>query len=358
MKIMLWVLVLMLSTTAMAQNFMPLTEADISRLAIVFAPVTAPDRQSGSRFPATVVNSPDTLSVLTAPYAGVIDKWHVIPGERVASGAIIASVRSQPILDIQHQWLDAIGELEQAEFIKHRDEELFQQGIVSEQRAQQSRRGFQQAQIAVNSHVDKLRRGNFSDADLRKLQDYSTEPGVYSLHASADGILSHRALVVGDYVSAFNEVASLQVSDKLWLSMKIPARLATGLESGHPLTIAGSGEPLTLRQKDLVVDETTQTVELLAEFVSAVTYLPGQILSVVISPLQSGVLVPADAVIHSGNETIVFVQSGEGVQARTLRLLPAGNNYIAHAGIANGEYVVIQGAAILKGMQLGLGSTE
>lgn len=348
----------LVSSSLTAQEFIPLSEDDVYRLAIIFAPVTTADRQSGSRFPATVVNSPDATSVVTAPYAGVLESWHVIPGEPVESGSLLASVRSQEILDIQNQWLDAVSELAQAEFVRRRDEELYQQGIVSEQRVQQSLREFQQAQIAVNSYAGRLSRANFTEEDLQALQGSSQRLGIYTLEAPHSGVVSHRALVVGEYVAAFNEVASLQISDRPWLSVQVPARLAVGLKPGHPLTLAGSGEFLELKQKDLLIDETTQTIELLAEFTTPVSYLPGQILSVVITPVESGVLIPADAVIHNGDETVVFVQANQGVQARALQLDPAGNNYIARSGISAGEFVVIQGASVLKGIQLGLGSTE
>ena len=69
-------------------------------------------------------------------------------------------------------------------------------------------------------------------------------------------------------------------------------------------------------------------------------------------------LVPAAAVTHSGSDTTVYVRHADGVEARPISLLPLGNHYLATEGIAPGEELVIEGAALLKGIQIGLGSGE
>jgi len=70
------------------------------------------------------------------------------------------------------------------------------------------------------------------------------------------------------------------------------------------------------------------------------------------------VLVPASAVVHTGDETSVFVRTATGVEIRQLELRPVGSHYRAQHGISVGEELVVSGAALLKGMQLGLGGGE
>jgi len=107
-----------------------------------------------------------------------------------------------------------------------------------------------------------------------------------------------------------------------------------------------------------VVDEDTQTTEVLAVFDAESNYRPGQILTLIVPAATSGVLVPADAVVHSGNTRTVYVQNATGVQVRGLQLEPAGENYLARGGIRAGARVVITGTAAIKGMQLGVGRSE
>ncbi len=354
----LFLLSVFIVSSAHGQELIELSDEDLARLAIIFAPVTEIDRQSGSRFPATVTVSPESASVLLAPYSGTVVRWHESTGAMLDSGAVLATIRSQDVLEIQNQWLDAASQLVQAEFEKTRDEKLFAEGVISQQRLQSSLRQYQQTQSLADVTVARLQQAGFTRSEINSLADTTAGLGRYELRAASTGVLSHRAVDVGQFVEAYAELASMQLSGQAWLKIQLPARIGSSLESGHPLTLAGTGERLILRQKNLEIDETTQTIELLAEFESAVNYLPGRVVTVIVAPAFGGVLVPADAVVHNGNNTVVYVQSGSAIEARILNLEAAGSNYIARAGLSVGEMVVIQGAAVLKGIQLGLGRDE
>jgi multidrug efflux pump subunit AcrA (membrane-fusion protein) len=351
-------LLVLAESPVLAQNPIQLSEEDMARLAIIFAPVTEIDRQSGSRFPATVTVSPEAVSVLLAPFSGTVIRWHESTGSMVGQDSTLATVRSQEILEIQNQWLSTTAQLEQAEFERSRDEDLFEDGIISRQRLQTSERQYQQTRSLLEVTVARLQQAGFSESEINSLSSSNARLGEYVLKASSAAVLSHRAVDVGEYVEAYNELASLQLSVQPWLRIQLPARLAASLKPGNSLSLAGSGEQLTLRQKNLEIDESTQTIELMAEFDSTVNYLPGRILSVIVPPADGGVLVPASAVVHNADETVVFVQSGSGIDARTLSLEAAGNNYVARSGLSVGELIVVQGASVLKGIQLGLGSDE
>jgi hypothetical protein len=115
---------------------------------------------------------------------------------------------------------------------------------------------------------------------------------------------------------------------------------------------------LTLRQKDLVIDSSNQTIKLLAEFNTNTSFTTGQVLSIVLPPVDNGVLIPDRAVVHTGGETIIYVRTAAGIEARALELQSIGADYLASEGIAVGEEIAIQGTAVLKGIQLGLGGAE
>ncbi len=83
--------------------------------------------------------------------------------------------------------------------------------------------------------------------------------------------------------------------------------------------------------------------------------LPGQLVTLRLAAGSTGVLVPADAVVRTGDASIVYVRQPGGVEARTLQLRVHGSDYLAESGVSAGEEVVVRGAALLKGIQLGLG---
>jgi multidrug efflux pump subunit AcrA (membrane-fusion protein) len=150
----------------------------------------------------------------------------------------------------------------------------------------------------------------------------------------------------------------LNSDEPAWASIHVPGRFATEVDIGQTLSIVGSRETLTLRQKDHVIDSSNQTIELLAQFDTANEFTTGQIISVVLPPSRPGILVPDRAVVRNGNSTVVYVRRSGGVLALELDLLSVGADYLAESGLNAGDMIAIQGSAVLKGIQLGLGSGE
>lgn len=345
-------------TSVAAAETIPLSADDIDRLGIAFAPVTEVDYKNGARFPAVVINSPDAASRISAPFSGILQRWHQEPGTMVAAGALLATLRSQEILDIQNQWLTAWNQLEQAQYDQRKDSTLFEKGIIAEQRLRETERRLHQARFQLQATQEKLSRAGFSTADLEDLREGRTSPGFYYVRAATAGVLTHRAFTVGEYVAANSEVASLRRQGQPWVSAMVPAHWAGKVEIGQRLSLAGSGEALTLRQKDFEVDPFTQTIEILAEFAEPAAYLPGQVISILLPPAEGGLLLPSDAVVHGSGRTTVYVRTEGGVEARVLDLRATGDGYLVQAGIQRGEQVAVQGTAVLKGMELGLGGGE
>lgn len=346
------------SASLSAQEIVPINSEDVTRMGIVFAPAIPVDTSSGARYAATVVNSPDSAASLTTPWDGTLVSWNLIPGQSATAGTIIATFSSPSILPLQNTWIDAVSALKGADFELRKDESLYKDGIISKQRLTKTRLLKQQAAFAERTARSHLAQGGFDSAKLEALRNQGSGLGEFYLVAQEDGVLSQRMYNVGSYVEAGQIIATLNAGTRRWVSTHIPAKAAEELEIGHQLSIANSGETLTLRQKDLVIDSSNQTIKLLAEFNANTSFTTGQVLSIVLPPVDNGVLIPDRAVVHTGGETIIYVRTAAGIEARTLELQSIGANYLASEGIAVGEEIAIQGTAVLKGIQLGLGGAE
>ncbi len=336
------------------QEVIALQDSDLNRLGIVLAPVRTVDNTVGDSFPATVVNSPMTSSLLNAPYGGILQSWLVEPGQMVSPGTALATIYSQELLGLQNDWRAARIALQQAEFEQDKDSMLLDQGIISRQRFMQTQRQFQEAQNQLQTLDARLLLAGFTGQDLASPSLNGAAPGIYTLRSPASGSVDHLMQTVGTYVESNSPIARLG-SQERWLSAELPARAAANLVTGQMLRIEGSNVSLTLRQKDFEITQQSQTVGILASFNGNPELMVGQVLTLLIPPAEAGILVPGDAVVHNGDETTVYVRTAEGFEVRSLQLRPAGADYLAREGLVAGEEIVIRGAAILKGIQMGLG---
>lgn len=352
-------LVLMASaTTLSAQEVIPLSDSEIRELAIVFAPASPVGNTDGERVPATVIASPDASNTLHSWFEGVLDQWHVAPGDRVEAGTRIATLRSEELLTTHQELLGATIAREHAEATLSRDQNLFDAGIIAAARLDSSHRQHQQAMVTVSSIRQRLLGAGIAAEDMDMVIRNQQATGIYSLRADQPGEVVRRLVQVGDYIADGSAVAIITNDDLPWLRADVPAYLAGELSTGQSLRVVERGAELTLRQIDRQIDPQSQTITVLAQFTGASTWMPGQTLTLILPPATAGVRIPSSAVVFNGSDTTVYVRRPEGVEARTLALQTIGRNYHAASGINAGEEIVIQGAAVLKGIQLGLGGTE
>lgn len=357
MRLILAVLLAALCATPLrAQEQIPLDAATINRLGLVFATLAASDTTDGARFPARVTGSPLEASELHAVHGGTLEAWHVRPGAAVEQGTVLASLRSSAALALQQQYVAAEAAARQSAFELARDRRLFEQGVIAEQRLRETERRERAAAFDLQAAEAALAQTGFAPDELAALREQGLALGLYRIKAPFAGTVAHLDHMAGDMVLEGEAVAAL-TGARLWIQAELPATLATRVQTGQTLRLADGGAALVVRMKEGAIDPQTQTVGVHAEFTEAVDLLPGQVVTLVLPALQEGVIVPADAVVRSGSDTIVYVRNANGVEARVLALQPFGANYFApaEAGAAAGDEVVVRGASLLKGITLGLG---
>lgn len=330
----------------------------LPRLGIVFSSLKSGAEGSGPRFPATVISSPEGASTLTAPYAGVIESWLTTPGAPVRAGQDLVVIRSQDVLSVQQAWMSALTEREAARAELERSERLQKEGIVSSQRVLQSRRAYDQAAFAQQAAEEALRRVGFTSERLDAMRAKGEGLGRYRLMATSEGVVTRRVGTLGDFIEANSTLFRLRSVGPNWIELQVPARVGSGVSLGQKLRLSAGEAELVLRHKDHGVDDRSQTIGLFAEFEDETPHLPGQIVSVEIPPPADGILVPSTAVVHSGDETSVFVRTERGIEMRKITTQPVGVDYLALSGIQPGEHVAVRGAAVLKGIKAGFGRTE
>jgi membrane fusion protein, heavy metal efflux system len=338
-----------------AADAIELTQDDAIRLGIQFESVKPVNDAMGIELPAQVVAPLDEGSHAYSLVDGVLSDWRASSGDRVFEGEIIARIASNVAGDLQAQWLDADASLSAARLEASRSERLFENGVIAERRLQQVQLALAHAESREASSRRALEQLGFDASSIDRLAESKANLGYALLRAPREGLLVHRARSVGEPVAVGDRIAEFQSSSAKWVSVILPAALADTLGSSTKLSIMPTGETLTLRERDYSIDTQTQTIELYAEFDTEVNYPLGSLIDVFILPSESGVLVPASAIVYTEGNNYVYIKTANGVIPRQLELIPIGRDYLVHSGLRAGEQIAVSGTALLKGMQLGLG---
>src|SRR6056300_296375 len=338
-----------------AADAIELTQEDAIKLGVQFESVRSINDAMGIELPAEVIAPLDEGSHAYSLVDGVISDWRASSGDRVLEGEIIARIASNVAGDLQAQWLDADASLSAARLEASRSERLFENGVIAERRLQQVQLALAHAESREASNRRALEQLGFDASSIDRLAESKTNLGYALLRAPREGLLVHRARSVGEPVGVGDKIAEFQSSSAKWVSVILPAALADTLGNSTKLSLMPTGETLTLRERDYSIDPLTQTIELYAEFDTEVNYPLGSLIDVFVLPSESGVLVPASAIVYTEGNNYVYVKTVNGVTPRQLDLIPIGRDYLVHSGLRAGEQIAVSGTALLKGMQLGLG---
>jgi len=338
-----------------AADAIELTQEDAIKLGVQFESVRSINDAMGIELPAQVIAPLDEGSHAYSLVDGVLSDWRASSGDRVLEGEIIARIASNVAGDLQAQWLDADASLNAARLEASRSERLFENGVIAERRLQQVQLALAHAESREASNRRALEQLGFDASSIDRLAESKANLGYALLRAPREGLLVHRARSVGEPVGVGDKIAEFQSSSAKWVSVILPAALADTLGNSTKLSLMPTGETLTLRERDYSIDPLTQTIELYAEFDTEVNYPLGSLIDVFVLPSESGVLVPASAIVYTEGNNYVYVKTVNGVTPRQLDLIPIGRDYLVHSGLRAGEQIAVSGTALLKGMQLGLG---
>jgi cobalt-zinc-cadmium efflux system membrane fusion protein len=344
-----------LSQTLIAQDLIQINSDEIDLMGIEFSAVTAVGRQLGIQLPAQVIAAPNTETAVINRFSGVVERWEAQAGAKVVAGEVLAVIRSMDFMSMQQSYLEHWNEFQLAQQKLDRDKMLWQKGIIAESRYQQTEYSLSAARAQVRGSESQLAAGGLGEQELIALREGQAELGLVLIRSPVDGALAQRIFALGDSVAANTAIARLAQSSHPWVAIQVPARLLGLLSPSTQLSTAGGESALTLRARDYVINPQTQSAEILAQFSDGSPLILGQMLNVVIHPSPSALMIPALAVVHEGAETLVYVNGSQGIEPRSLQLIPVGDGYLTQAGVSVGEQLVIKGAALVKGMQLGLG---
>lgn len=285
-----------------------------------------------------VIADPATAGRVQATQAGIVQPGpRGLPhlGQRVAQGEVLAFLAPQANglerAAIQAQLAEVNGLL-----------------AVAEQKVQR----FAQLEGSVPQKEIDAARAEAASLAQRKLALGTGLGGRTPLAAPVAGVISGSNVVAGQVVDARELLFEIVQPDRLLVqAIAYDARTAGDIESAAGLTAAK--EPLVLRFLGAGLQLREQALPLQFRMAPPVPALAvGQPVTVVVATRSrtKGYALPQAAVTqNAANETVVWVhESAERFKPRKVQLQPLdATRSVVTTGLAPGERVVVQGAALL-----------
>lgn len=341
-----------------------ISAAQIDKAGIRFSEVqSAQSATEGLRLAGSAVTPPNRMEVVSTPAAGVVQALLVNSLENVKAGQTIARIHSPDLLQWQRDYVQQFTQLEMITKKAERDESLLNEGIISAGRAQETRNHLQQARVAVQERAQMLKLAGLSEAAIARLNNPSGLTPVIDIRSSAGGSVLEWMVTPGQRVEAGAPLAKVARAGELWLELQASRAQGEQIAVGDVVKTKSckqSGKVLAIATQ---LSESNQLVMVRASLPGADKCLkPGQYLEATISnktPPASGWSLPSTALVRNGSNEFVFVRNAEGVQAMPVTVVSrAIDQVIVQGALAAKQSIAVQGLASLKGLWLGLGTTD
>ena len=280
--------------------------------------------------------------IVTAIEPGRIVEVPPAEGDRVARGDVLVRfdvpAATAELARYQADIARTQAVLENARIAQARARELLERGIISRREMEDADRGVADAQADL-ARAEAARRAS-EDTAARAI-----------IRAPFAGIVAQRLHNPGDVVQgiATDPIMRLIDPDRLELTVTIPAADATRVLPGAAARVTSVTEPIRLAVATRPAAGVAGSDPIARLQFAAGSTLPVDTrVDIEIDGEEhvDAVLVPADAIVRSGNQSVVLVAAGERAERRvvTTGLTDADSVEIV-SGVAIGELVITRGQA-------------
>lgn len=277
-----------------------------------------------ARVPATVSLPPASRVAVTAPFSGAVRQLHVIEGQEVQAGQLLATVVSREALSLASDRARADARAGLAEANARRMERLAAEGVVAGARADEARAALREAQVDRAEAARILARGGAS-AD-----------GIVRLVAPIAGRVSRVAVETGGPLDGMTAPFVIDAGNSYALQLQVPERLADRIRPGMAVVLPDGGRGAILSVAP-GLDPATRSIRAIARIGAAPGLVSGRSLTVTILGDAGGdaVSIPSAAVTRLDGRDVVFVRGADG-----FRPVP-----VSVGGVADGRATIVEGVA-------------
>jgi len=327
-------------------GFVALSAADAAKAGVL---TTTVGRGGGSELvlPGRVALAANASAALGAPVSGTVERVHVAAGDRVAVGAVIATLRSAEGAGARASVDAAQAGARAAQAAAARDRRLFEAGVVARQDWEASQANAEKAQAELRAARAQV-----------AAQGAPNAGGLATLRAPIAGIVTRIDTRVGGFLTQGGLVAEIADQGQVEYVFDAPPASADAIKVGDAVLVQ---RPDGGEAGARIVAVAPSALGAGAAVVRAKPTAPspqiGAIVSarVILAKGPGGLTVPADAVQTLEGRTVVFVAEPKGFRATPVFTgrTAAGSVEILK-GLTGGETIAGKGAFRLKA-ELGKG---
>lgn len=312
---------------------------------------------------AVIEAVPDRTAILAARVDGRVTGVFVNVGDRVAAGALLATVDAPELGQAKAAYLAALAEERVTREAVDREKRLLAEQIVSTMVVQAAEGAAIRSRAVRDAAEARLHILGLSDEDLNALRSEQHFSSLVELRAPLSGIVIQRRAIVGGAVSPTDSLFVIVDPSVVWAQLDVYDTQLPHVALGQPVHVRIASDSMTtftgrIDNIGLMVESTSRATKVRVVLPNPKLLLkPGMFANAQIATGgQSAdstpvIAVPRSAIQRDGADQVVFVMIAPSrFERRVVQIgREGGGDWVeVRQGLTVGEVVVIRGAFALK----------
>ncbi|MDN5870117.1 MAG: efflux RND transporter periplasmic adaptor subunit [Nitrococcus sp.] len=341
-----------------------LTPAEIDEFGIKLRTAGPEIIELSRSLPGEVTLNPDRVAHVTPRVPGVASGVRVIVGDQVKEGEVMAVLVSRELAQAKSAYLAALSRLDLAEANFRRAEDLWRQEITAEADYLAARQALEETRVNARLAERELYTLGLSEKQVASLTEQLEQNlARYELTAPIGGEVIERHITEGEVVPDNPAEPPFVVADlsNVWVQLTVYPKDLAAVRPGQEVVITpkegGQKAVGTITYVSPIVGEATRTATARVVLDNAKgRWKPGLFVTgrVRIDELSAEVVVPKSALQTMEGQTVVFVHTPEGFEARPVKVgRTDANSAQIVSGLAPGQRYAANAFILMAGLREG-----
>jgi membrane fusion protein, heavy metal efflux system len=290
----------------------------------------------------------------------MVEQTLVGVGDAVKKGQPLATLLSPALAEAQRGLLQSSTQAQLAKENLARDEQLWQDGIISESRYRATQSMHREANAAFAERKQMLKLSGMSDTDIARLQSDNMLSSQLTITSPIDGVVLEKTVSAGQRLDAAIPLFKVAKLEPLALEIQTPLASTQGLKIGASVFVPAYSAKGRLTAIGRSLSGGNQTILLRALIEDGARNLrPGQFVEATIGTANIALdqwSIPNGALVRIGGQVVIFIETAKGYRIETVKLLQEGANYsVITSKLKGNEKIAVHGVSALKASMMGIG---
>lgn len=302
------------------------------------APVTQGTLEVTSHYLATV--EPFNKSDLSPRITGAILTIRKREGDLVRKGELLVTIDDRELQDrtvavnsevlaTRQKLAGAQSAYKTQQSVYGRDETLFKAGAISKEALERSHATLDGTKAVVDAYQESLK-GQAMNTNVAR-----TQAGYARIVAPFSGVISKRWAEPGDLAAPGKPILTVEKTSSYKLLAQLPQEELAGIRSGTKVTLTNGMQTMAVKVNRVypaLGKNMLATVEVLTSTAPFALPSSATVGFDVVTKKVEGLIVPAQAVVKTGQGTFVYLIKDGTVQIIPVKMLGMGNGSAAVSG--------------------------